>query len=139
MQTIFDRIDRILVDKRMSRRKLARLAGIPETTLASAFSRRPNKFPVEYTQRIAAALDVPLDSLIELEYTEDGPRIPPTEEERELERMDAELAHDVLTGKTSPEDARILKPYRHLNSEGQKKVVAYASDLEGNPKYQRIK
>ncbi len=104
----------------------------------SQYERGTRKITLETAKKLAAALDVPLDSLIELEYTEDGPRIPPTEEERKLERMDAELAHDVLTGKTSPEDARILKPFRHLNNDGRDKVVAYASDLEGNPKYQRI-
>ena len=133
-----DKLKAIRKEKGLTQNELAIKAGISLSSIINYENRRRKNPPYTIVQRIAAALDVPLDSLIEVEYTEDGSRIPPTEEERELERMDAELAHDVLTGKTSPEDARILKPYRHLNNEGRDKVVAYASDLEGNPKYQRI-
>ena len=61
--TVYDRIDMILKERRISRRKLARKTGIPESTLASAFVRRPEHFPAKYIQAIAEALDIPLNSL----------------------------------------------------------------------------
>lgn len=62
--TVYDRIDMILKERRISRRKLARKTGIPESTLASAFVRRPEHFPAKYIQAIANALDVPWQILV---------------------------------------------------------------------------
>lgn len=62
--TIYDRIDMILKERKISRRKLARQTGIPESTLASAFVRRPEHFPTKYIQAIAAALDVSWQELV---------------------------------------------------------------------------
>ena len=61
--TIYDNIDALLKEKHMSRRKLARLARINETTLAACFSRRPEHFPSKYAIAIARVLDVDVAAL----------------------------------------------------------------------------
>lgn len=61
--TTYERIDAILKDRGISRRQLARMAGIKEPTLASVFSKRPEFFPRKYLGPIAEALGVSLDDL----------------------------------------------------------------------------
>ena len=56
--TIYDRIDEILRERQLSRRALARLAGIKETTLAGLFARKPDVFPEKYIDAISNALNV---------------------------------------------------------------------------------
>lgn len=56
--TIYDRIDEILGERQLSRRALARLAGIKETTLAGLFARKPDVFPEKYIDAISNALNV---------------------------------------------------------------------------------
>ena len=62
--TIYDRIDLLLKERRISRRRLARKIGVPESTLAAAFVRRPEHFPEKYIQAIAEALEMPREELV---------------------------------------------------------------------------
>ena len=61
--TVYENIDKLIKARGISRRELARMAGIKETTLAACFSRRPEHFPLKYGRAIAAVLDVDLDEL----------------------------------------------------------------------------
>lgn len=54
---VYDRIDMILKERRMSRRQLAIAAGIPESSFAAAFSRR-SKMVLENLEKIARVLEV---------------------------------------------------------------------------------
>lgn len=54
---IYEKIDMILVQKGVSRRRLSELSGIPHSTLASAFTRK-SKLSHEMIKMIADALDV---------------------------------------------------------------------------------
>lgn len=56
--TPYERIDEILNSRQLSRRALARLAGIKETTLAGLFARKPEVFPDKYLDAISKALNV---------------------------------------------------------------------------------
>ena len=56
--TVYERIDRLLRERGMSRRKLAHQAGINETTLASIFARRPKEFPYKNLLKVSMALGV---------------------------------------------------------------------------------
>ena len=56
-------IDKILNEKKMSRRKLAQSAGIPPSTLQSAMDRGPN-FSDDMLKKIATALDIPVIFLL---------------------------------------------------------------------------
>ena len=64
---IYFRIDKLLQEKKMSRRKLATLAGIRPTTLQSAFARRSKGLTLDYLQNIANVLSVSVDYLLAVE------------------------------------------------------------------------
>jgi lambda repressor-like predicted transcriptional regulator len=61
--TVYENIDKHIKARGISRRELARRAGIKETTLAACFARRPEHFPLKYGRAIAEVLDVDLDEL----------------------------------------------------------------------------
>ena len=61
--TVYENIDMCLAQRGISRRQLARMAGIKETTLASCFARRPEHFPLKYGKAIAKVLGVDVDEL----------------------------------------------------------------------------
>lgn len=80
--TIYDRIDKILKERQLSRRALARLAGIKETTLAGLFARKPDVFPKKYIEAISGALNVS-EAYLEgfAETNEDGVKLDNLEKE----------------------------------------------------------
>ena len=55
---VYDRIDELLKQKGLSRRKLAELSGINPSTLGALFARRPVPLPDKYLNPIAEALGV---------------------------------------------------------------------------------
>ena len=57
---VYDKIDKLLKEHKMSRRKLAAIIGIPQSTLTSAFKSRSNTFSVEQLTGIAEAFDMPV-------------------------------------------------------------------------------
>ena len=59
----YDYIEFLLEEKRISKRKLAKMANIPYNTLMSAFHRRSTSFSIEYLGQIADVLGVTVDSL----------------------------------------------------------------------------
>lgn len=61
---VYERIDSILKERHMSRRKLAELAGIPPTSLQSAFSREVDDISALMLRKIAAILGVTTDYLL---------------------------------------------------------------------------
>ena len=61
--TIYEKIDSILAQKKMSRRKLAQKAGILVGTLSTAYSRQTN-LKYETLVKIATALDMDLFDLV---------------------------------------------------------------------------
>lgn len=54
----FDKIDELAKAKKISRRRLAQMAGINVNTMSSLYKRRPAKFPEKYIEPIANALGV---------------------------------------------------------------------------------
>ena len=145
--TIYDRIDKVLKEKGMSRRNLARLAGIPETTIASAFARRPERFPVQHLLKIATVLDTPWQKLIA-----------GTEEERYLAREVMLVTGEpnikkTVNGKTSmngvdvtmqqqegeadERKSRLLSSFDSLNTGGQDEVIRFSELMEHVPEYKK--
>lgn len=61
---VYDRIDKLLKERGMSRRKLAQLINIPATTLNSAFSRKNKRMSSDTLQSIADVLEVPIGELL---------------------------------------------------------------------------
>lgn len=68
--TVAERIDKILQEKKMSRRKLAQLADIPPSTLQSAMERGGDNFSYYMIAAIAKALNVSPTSLLFDPYLE---------------------------------------------------------------------
>lgn len=152
---IYDRIDEILAEKKMSRRKMARLAGIPETTIASAFTRKPERFPIEYIVKIAKALEIPWQELVAgtdvervtaiamdsaMKCYSVGNRIflngiDVTEKYKErLGQLHSRQNAFILP----PDTVRELSEYfEMLNDEGQTEAVKRVEELTQIPKYQK--
>lgn len=65
---MYDRIDELLKEKNISRRKLAIMAGVPPTTLQSAFSRKTVNLSHDTIKKIADALGVPVADLAGWSY-----------------------------------------------------------------------
>lgn len=63
MVSIYDRINRELKARKMTRRELAARAGINESTLGSLFHRKSEYFPTKYTKAIAKVFDMPWEDL----------------------------------------------------------------------------
>lgn len=59
----FDRIDELAKAKKISRRRLAQMAGINVNTMSSLYRRRPARFPERYIEPIANVLRVPPSEL----------------------------------------------------------------------------
>lgn len=59
----FDRIDELAKVKKISRRRLAQMAGINVNTVSSLYRRRPARFPERYIEPIANVLGVPPSEL----------------------------------------------------------------------------
>ena len=62
---VYDKIDLKLKEKRISRRKLAIMAGISPSSLQSAFSRKSDDISSGMLRKIAFALDCSVDDLLE--------------------------------------------------------------------------
>lgn len=61
---LYDRINNILVEKKISKRKLCFDLNIPYTTLANMFQRRSTSVSVETIKKIASYLDTTLEYLV---------------------------------------------------------------------------
>lgn len=61
--TVYERIDNILKERGISRRQLARMAGIKEPTIGSIFAKRAEPFPRKQLGPIAEALGMTTDEL----------------------------------------------------------------------------
>lgn len=60
---IYDRLNGMLAEKRITKRKLCLDLGIPYTTLASMFQRRSNSIDIETLKKISSYLDTTLEYL----------------------------------------------------------------------------
>lgn len=112
--SIYENIDRLLKERHMSRRKLARLAGIRETTLASAFSNRPEHFPRERAEKIAEVLEVPVEELYDDHHV--------TELQRMIESLGTEDILQVFR-------AKLVENFNHLNFTGQMTLLQISSEM----------
>lgn len=60
---ICDKIDELRAERGLSRREIARRAGINENTFASYFKRKRGSFPEEQIEAVARVLEVPTPAL----------------------------------------------------------------------------
>lgn len=118
---MYDRIEQILRERGLSRRQLAKLAGIPPTTLQSALERRKN-LTVEMAISLATALNIDVNWLIN-GYTLD-------------ERRQAMVDYAKNRRVEVQAEKQILDGLQLLNAEGKKKIADYIDDLIKSGKYQ---
>lgn len=115
---VCEKIDEILLDRGMSRRKLALKAGIPPTTFQSAMARGSN-LSLDMLRKIAAALEINVYELL-------------SDEERELfvEGEASVLFHGV--GKNysfSDQEQKLVVSFNKLNQTGQKEAVKRVEEM----------
>ena len=131
----YDRLDKILAEKGISRRRMAIQSGIPESTISAAFRRRSKKFSTENIIKISSALQIPLDELVGSEIA-------------------SEMFFGLMSGK-SPSDLpdvsshekapsadnkrreTLLSHYDTLNADGQEKAVERVAELAEVPRYRK--
>lgn len=129
VMTVIERIDALLKERGMSRRRLAKDANIPPSTLQSAMERGKN-ISVDMLSQIADALDV---SLFFLTY---GRNITENDVEEYLRYEKESIAE-------KRGQRRILEKMEAalnaLNEEGQQVAVERVEELTDIPKYQKAK
>ena len=115
MAALYDRIDHILKQKHMTKKELANKAGMPYTTLMSAYYRGKGAMSAEYLNKIANVLEVPLSDLMNW----DGEDTILSAGVKVLEY--AEIYDSQLYS--------LLMNYEKLNETGKRKVFEYILDL----------
>ncbi|MEM0531378.1 helix-turn-helix transcriptional regulator [Zongyangia sp. HA2173] len=148
--TIVERIDSLLRNKNLSRRQLAKIAGIPTSSLQSAMERGKN-FSLEMLQKIADALNVPLGALTisEEEAQKIASKIgvePNLIIETWLTPQELERIHESAGSVTDERQAAIeekrldnliCRKAKQLNIAGKQKLVEHADLLIGNAEYKK--
>lgn len=150
---VVERIDKILSDKTMSRRELAKKAGIPASTLQSAMQRGKN-ISYEMLQKIADALDVDINYLMHgktlqqheqamIEELRLAAEANKTGDDRKLKAFIAQnLPHMTVKAgwesvSTDQNRTRMNTAFDQLNPEGQAVAADQVENLTYNPKYQK--
>lgn len=68
---IYEKIDKLLQEKNMSKKDLSIKSGVPYSTIVSAFNRHSDSFSISHIQNIANALNVPVSDILNDEQFED--------------------------------------------------------------------
>lgn len=120
-------ISDILKVKRMSRRELARLSGIPEGTLGGLFVRKPDPLPLKYGIPICEALDISLNAIYNFPAQTEAEIISSTMNRYRLSTD--EQTTETLLAREDTRKVLLEGAFRNLNPENQLSVVAYATEL----------
>ena len=121
MATLYDRIEYLLQQKGMTKKALAVQAGIPYTTLMSAFQRGKGSMSPDYVNQIAKVLGVSLSDLMNWDNEE-------TILSAGIKMLDYAKLSD-------PEVYSMLCEYYQLNEAGRKKITDYVKDISKIPDY----
>ena len=125
---VYDRIDKVLEKKHISRRKLALLAGVPPTTLQSAFSRKTEKLSFDTIKKIADALGVPVADLAGWSAFDD--QYPHLADEVKLLDLAKKIDENIF---------QLNELFLQLNDSGKAKAIDALSDLVMIEKYTKEK
>lgn len=133
--TTAELIDRLLEEKGWSRRYLAKVSGIPPSTLQSAMERGGN-LTADKLVKLADALGVSVvelmgsDGNVEFVNNDSGKSVT-------LRPFNTEATQKYLAWKRYKSE--IAENVDGVNFEGVKKIAEYSRDIRGNPKYQKKK
>ena len=103
----YERIDELLKERHMSRRKLAQIAGININTMSALFMRRPETFPPKYLEKIAAALNVPVTEFTGLKLIS----FPGTVKEEPVKEADPLQQIVSMLEKLTPTELKLVQVY----------------------------
>ena len=126
----FDRLNEILKEKHISRRKLAMAVGIPESTMSTAFSRQSGLSP-EAVKKIADFLGVSYEYLQGWNSIEDETKLYMKyffPEHDNSFSLSLALIDDLTKG-------RLINAYGKLNRAGQMEAVKRIEELTEIPRY----
>ena len=115
---VCERIDKILLDRGMSRRKLALNAGIPPTTFQSAMARGTN-LSLDMLQKIADALGVDVNYLLNGQ----------TLEERNAAYLESKNARWVTAERWANGKERVVAACNVLNENGTQLLADIAEAM----------
>lgn len=127
---IYSNIDKLLEQKKLSRRKLAMLAEIPPTTLQSAFSRKTENLSFDTIKRIANVLEVTPFDLMGAAYWD----MIMGKETIEKIGNDLKLL-DAVKEQCGEIASKAVGVLIELNAKGQEKALDYILDLYEQTKY----
>ena len=130
---MYDRIDALLKQKGISRNKLAELAGIPSSTISTAFMRRTKNFSVFSTQKIADVLGVTWNELMGLKDLGDGWYGDETDSTKIVSIPPGTLEY---FQKSTKRRVELINQYEKLNEMGQMQALDYVTLLAETPRYQ---
>lgn len=143
-EQIYARIDKILSDKQISRRKLAQKIGMPPSTLQSAFEKGSN-LSFERLTQIADALEIDVNWLLNGFTLEDHDsefirrlRHEPAEPDLEYSHMVAQEQENERNWYIHQQELldSINKSFSRLNDAGQEEATKRVKELTLLPQYQ---
>ncbi len=146
-------LKRILHDKNMTIKQLSEVTGISINTLYSITKRDTVNVRTEIIEKIAKALDVPVEKLLTTQdrkrmfdlqvfasMEDKHPAADPGSQEGAFknyvhklvsESMDSALKNFVVDSGID----RLVNNYDKVNTDGKKKILSYSDDIASNPKY----
>lgn len=118
----------------LSQRALAEKLGISQAAV-SQFENGKNPPKIDTLQKIANALDVDINSLLE---DTDSPLVRAVNRSGESSALFDSIKQSHLTKSIQFKniDIELIKLFHQLNSKGKEKVIDYTFDLTNNPDYQ---
>lgn len=111
-----EKLDYMMEKLSINKNQLSKLSGVPYTTIDSFYKKGYENTKISTIRKIAVALDVSLDYLVDDNISDETYSIaPPCESDLMLER--------------------IIRNYRKLNEEGKEKLMDYSDDLVAGGRY----
>lgn len=134
MSTLGENIVAIRKSKGITQKALAELLGVTSTRL-NYWEKDKRNPSIEFLDKIAAALKVPVDALM------------PSASEEAIHKWDEELAPEIVPEEVSTleqiekeygkEAVMLLEAFSQLNAVGMVKAMEYVSDLSEQDKYKK--
>ncbi|MCC8074638.1 MAG: helix-turn-helix transcriptional regulator [Clostridiales bacterium] len=112
-----EKLDYMMDKMSINKNKLSAMSGVPYTTIDGFYKKGYTNTKMSTIRKIAAALDVSLDYLIDDNITDEYFRF--------------------TISDTDPQIDELVRNAEQLNAQGKQKLVDYSDDLLGNPVYQK--
>ncbi|MCD8341218.1 MAG: helix-turn-helix transcriptional regulator [Clostridiales bacterium] len=112
-----EKLDYMMDKMSINKNKLSAMSGVPYTTIDGFYKKGYTNTKMSTIRKIAAALDVSLDYLIDDNITDEYFRF--------------------TISDTDPQIDELVRNAEQLNAQGLQKLVDYSDDLLGNPVYQK--